>query len=87
MIFDNSIITMPRKPVKKRIFRVLNFFFASGLDGVKIMVTTRKLIILITRYMLRSSCPKKAKEVFTRHETTMRKNMYLLYNFRATPRE
>jgi hypothetical protein len=87
MIFRNLIITMPRKPVKKIIFRVLNFFFASGLDGVKIMVNTRKLMILIIRYILRSSCSKKAKEVFTMHETSTRKNTYRLYNFKTTPRE
>ena len=83
----NSIIIITRKPAKKIIFRVLNVFFAPGLEGVKINVNTRKLIKLITRYVVRSPCLKKAKRVFTRHEIHTRKNTYLLYILKAAPRE
>jgi hypothetical protein len=82
----NSAITMTRKLAKKNIFRMLNVFFASGLDGVNIKVNTRKLTILTIRYVLRSSFWKKARKVFTRQEINMRKNIYLLFDITVTPR-
>ena len=87
MIPVNSAITIARKPAKKNIFRMLNVFFALGLDGMKTRVNTKKLIILIRRYVLRSLCSKKARRIFTRHETNTRDNIYLLLDLTATPLE
>ena len=87
MMVVNSITAITKKTVKKNKLNILNALFTLGLEGINIKVNTKKQMVLIIRYVLRSSCPKKANKVFTRHDVTTRKNIYLLNILTTIPLE